>query len=116
MEKIDKRTYSDLVIILGMMSKDMREKINPKFIKTIIDNSSKDYKSDIIPYIPLKEQKLSKQTEAFLAMMYKDYFETKEINEAEMQILDISKEKKIGGLFDKIKSFVKNLFRGMKKK
>lgn len=140
MERVDKKTYSDLVVILGMMSLDMRARINPKFVKAIVNNASKEYKSDIKPYIPLREQQLSKQTEAFLALIYKGYFENEKSDEEivqglsgvledekeiqnenkeiiktketkENQILHISKEKKISSIFRKIKLCIKNILR-----
>jgi len=75
MENINKKTYSDLVVIFQMMSTEMLEKINSQFINVVIKKASKEYKSDINPCIPLKEQKLSKQTEAFLALIYNNYFD-----------------------------------------
>lgn len=66
--------YSDLVVIFDMMSKEMLSKISPKFIKAIKEKASNEYKSEINPCIPLRKQKLNKDTEAFLAIIYKVYF------------------------------------------
>ena len=123
MDKIGEKTYSDLVIIFKMMSPSMLQRINPKFIKTVLSKASPECKSDINPYIPLRNQKLSKQTEAFLAMMYKDYFcdEDKIVQDEKINIkavseqtsnnsnklLDIRKERKISIIFNKIKNWFK---------
>ena len=102
-------------------------------------SDGKEYKSDINPCIPLKEQKLSKQTEAFLALIYNNYFDdsknnvNKEIkleenicgpkddniqilekektnNMVKMDVLDIKKENVILKMFRKLLKLVKNWF------
>ena len=139
MNIINKKTYSDLVVIFQMMSSEMLEKINSQFINVVIKKASKEYKSDINPCIPLKEQKLSKQTEAFLALIYNNYFDdsknnvNKEIkleeniccpkddniqilekektnNMVKMDVLDIKKENVILKMFRKLLKLVKNWF------
>ena len=49
-----------------------------KFIEFIKDNCDKNCKSNIKPYIPLKEQDISKETQAILALIYESYFSTEE--------------------------------------
>ena len=78
METISKQTFSDLSVIFKMMPNEIIKAINPKFIEFIKDNCDKNCKSNIKPYIPLKEQDISKETQAILALIYESYFSTEE--------------------------------------
>ena len=78
METISKQTFSDLSVIFKMMPNEIIKAINPKFIEFIKDNCDKNCKSNIKPYIPLKEQDISKETQAILALIYESYFATEE--------------------------------------
>lgn len=131
MEILDRRTYSDLVVIFEMMSPNILKKINPKLVKLIIENASNEFKSDIKPYIPLKEQKLSSETEAFLGLIYINYFNEcienkditidlvkdlkKEVNlvdndNLKTQLLDIRSKNGFKLFFEKIKRYLKKWF------
>lgn len=78
METISKQTFSDLSVIFKMMPNEIIKAINPKFIEFIKDNCDKNCKSNIKPYIPLKEQDINKETQAILALIYESYFSTEE--------------------------------------
>ena len=78
METISKQTFSDLSVIFKMMPNEIIKAINPKFIEFIKDNCDKNCKSNIKPYIPLKEQDISKETQDILALIYESYFSTEE--------------------------------------
>ena len=78
METISKQTFSDLSVIFKMMPNEIIKAINPKFIEFIKDNCDKNCKSNIKPYIPIKEQEISKETKAILALIYESYFATDE--------------------------------------
>ena len=78
METISKQTFSDLSVIFKMMPNEIIKAINPKFIEFIKDNYDENCKSNIKPYIPLKEQEISKETQAILALIYESYFATDE--------------------------------------
>lgn len=78
METISKQTFSDLSVIFKMMPKEMIKAINPKFIEFVKDNYDEKYKSTIKPYIPLKNQDISKETKCILALIYESYFATEE--------------------------------------
>ena len=78
METIRKQTFSDLSVIFKMMPNEMIKAINPKFIEFIKDNCDENYKSNIKPYIPLKNQDVSKETQSILALIYESYFATDE--------------------------------------
>lgn len=74
----DRKNFADVSIIIKMMSKDMQDKINPKFIKLIEDNKDTKYISYIDNNIPLKKQKLSADTKTLLALIYRDYLCSKD--------------------------------------
>ena len=78
METINKQTFSDLSVIFKMMPDEILKAINPKFIEFIKYNCDENCKSNIKPYIPLKEQEISKETQAILALIYESYFATDE--------------------------------------
>ena len=77
---ISEDTYADINVILNMMPNSMLEKINKKFIEFVKNKESNSTGlSNINPYLPLKDQKLSKETEAILALIYDAYFNNEEI-------------------------------------
>jgi len=94
----DRQAFTDISIIIQMMSKSMKNKINPNFIKLIEENKDTEYVSNIDKEIPLKEQTLNENTKIILALIYRDYLcsedmrkellkqEKKEIEEKEEEI------------------------------
>lgn len=74
----DKQAFTDLSVIIKMMPKNMREKINTNFINLIEQYKDTDYTSTVNPNIPIRNQKLSETTEALLALIYRDYLCTEE--------------------------------------
>ena len=69
----DRQAFADVSIIIQMMPKTMRQKINPKFIRFIESNKDTEYKSYINKNIPLKNQNLTENTKTLLALIYRDY-------------------------------------------
>ena len=94
----DRQAFTDISIIIQMMSKSMKNKINPNFIKLIEENKDTEYVSNINKEIPLKEQTLNENTKIILALIYRDYLcsndmrnellkqEKKEIKEKEEEL------------------------------
>lgn len=78
MENISKQTFSDISVIFKMMPNEMLKAINPKFIEFIKNNCDENCKSNIKPYIPLRRQDISKETQSILALIYESYFATDE--------------------------------------
>ena len=76
--KDNSKTYSDLAVIFKMMPDDMIKKIDSKFIEYVQNNADVNYKSNIKPYIPLREQIISKETERMLGLIYEKYLLTEE--------------------------------------
>ena len=73
---ITDETYLDLSRIFDMMSPSMIRKINPNFVDFIKKKASKVKRfSTINPYIPIREQKLSKEVEIILGMIYVEYLQ-----------------------------------------
>lgn len=69
----DKMAFTDISIIIGMMPEIFKEKIDSKFIKIIEKYKDKEYKSNINPEIPLKNQELNHDTKVLLALIYKQF-------------------------------------------
>ena len=68
-----RRAYLEISIIISMMTKQMKKKINPGFIEFIERNKLKSKKCDINPSLKLENQKITnEETIALLAIIYKD--------------------------------------------
>lgn len=94
----DRQAFSDLSIIIKMMTNDMRKKINPEFIKFIEENKDTDYVSNINENIPLEKQNLKENTKTLLALIYREYLcseTTREelLKKEKIQIEEKEKEK-----------------------
>ena len=73
--------YKDTYVVINMMSKEMKEKINPKFIKFLEENQDKEYESYLNNKIPLERQKIRPELKLMLSIIYIQYLcdsETKE--------------------------------------
>lgn len=101
----------EVLEILSQMEKEKVNKIPKKFITFLEDNASKTYKCKLDRSIPLKNQKLKKETKAFLALIYlnywcksedekNEYIETLKKNEREYQ-KELSEKYNIDNLFKK---------------
>lgn len=106
-------TYADINVIFQMMPNNMLEKINKKFVDFIKNQASETRGiSNINPYIPIREQKLSKETETILALLYYSYFEEKE----NKNIIIFNNEKDVKSEMKEQKSNAKNILLVNKKK
>ena len=73
--------YKDTYVVVNMMSKEMKEKINPKFIKFLEENQDKEYESYLNNKIPLERQEIRPELKLMLSIIYIQYLcdsETKE--------------------------------------
>ncbi len=73
--------YKDTYVVINMMSKEMKEKINPKFIKFLEENQDKEYESYLNNKIPLERQEIRPELKLMLSIIYIQYLcdsETKE--------------------------------------
>lgn len=73
MNNVNSEVYMDISIIISMMPNEMRNKISKGFINFVESNKSNNYVSNINPQIPLKEQKIRKETKEMLGIIYRDY-------------------------------------------
>ena len=73
MSKINEEDCSDISIIIGMMPKEMKDKISNNFIDFIENNKSRQYVSNINPNVPINQQEIKKETKEMLGMIYRDY-------------------------------------------
>lgn len=74
----DKQTFADISVIIKMMPEEMRGKISKEFIKFLEQNKDTEYTSYIDSTKPIKQQKLHKDTQTMLALIYRDYLCDKE--------------------------------------
>lgn len=88
------RTLSDIDLILNEIDEETRNKIPNKLQKFIKENKLENYVSEINVKLPLEEQKLSRDTKAFLAMLYLNYWCTtnEEKEEFQKQLKENEKE------------------------
>lgn len=91
MTKEDKESLSDVSIIINMMNKEMRNKINPQFIKFVEENKDDEYVSEIDRGKPIEKQNIRYEVKVMLALIYRDYI----CSEKERKILLNTEEEKI---------------------
>ena len=65
--------YKDTYVVINMMSKEMKEKINPKFIKFLEENQDKEYESYLNNKIPLERQEIRPELKLMLSIIYIQY-------------------------------------------
>ena len=80
-----RKTLCDIDLILEQLSEEERNKVPAKLRKLIHDNKLENYTSNIRVDIPLEDQKLSDNTNAFLAMLYINYWTEDENEKLELQ-------------------------------
>ena len=73
-EKIDKRVWNQLYIILEKMPYDMKIKISKKFIKYIVENKDENYEFKYDETKPLDKQELLEDTKSILTIICLNYF------------------------------------------
>lgn len=97
MDVQDRQAFSDVSIIIKMMPKSMRLKINPSFIKFIEDNKDIEYVSNINKKILLKNQTLNERTKEILALIYRDYLcsNSTRVKLLEQEIKEIEEQERI---------------------
>ena len=110
------RTLCDIDLILSQVDERTKNKIPVKLQKFIHENKLDNYTSKINIEVPLEEQELHRETKAFLAMLYLNYWcesqEEKEQFKAQMNENEIKYQKElqekysIDNLFKKTKEEV----------
>ncbi len=105
-----RKTLSDVDLILNELTEDEVNKIPKKLRKFISDNKLKEYKSSIITDKPIEDQELTSSTQAFLAMLYLNYWCENEDEKKELTDILSKNEKEYKRLIDE-KYSTDNLFK-----
>ena len=82
MEEIYKKAFKEVYEILKYVPDEDKKKIPEDFIKIIEDNMNKEYEFKIDKSTDFENQKLLEETKAILAIIYRDYWATREEKEA----------------------------------
>ena len=89
MEEFNKRGISEVIEILNHTDKEIVKKIPQNFINFLFDNSDDNYKPNINFYDTDWKNHLQEDTQAILALIYRDYIlsddERKELLKAEQE-------------------------------
>lgn len=110
-DSIYKDAFKEVSVILENTDEELLSKIPNKFIEFIKNNMNTEYKTYLNPSIDLDKQKLLKETEAILSLIYRSYFATDEeknqfmyTDEIELQKIEERKKqeyKSIDEIFNK---------------
>lgn len=90
MENFNKKAVSEVIEILNHTDKKIIEKIPQKFIDFLFENADKDYIPNIDFYDENWENSIQEDTQAILALLYRDYIVSPE--EREELLIEEKKE------------------------
>jgi len=88
------KAYTEVLEIIKYFSKQEYEKIPKEKIEFYKKNRDKNYNFKINPTIDLDKQNISKEANAIIINLYKDYYATEEQKIKIDQILKLNQEKK----------------------
>ncbi len=86
-DDIYKNSFKEVYVILQNTDKELVDMIPLKFIDFIKSNMNSDYITNIKTDVPIDNQKLLKETEAVLSLIYRSYWATEQ-EKAEFAIND----------------------------
>jgi hypothetical protein len=89
-----KRTLCDIDIILNELKDEEKNMIPLKLRNIIHDNRLEGYQSQIRTDIPIEQQQLHPDTQAFLAMLYLNYWCKDENEKKELRTILVDNEEK----------------------
>ena len=92
MENFNKKAVSEVIEILEHTDKEIVEKIPKKFIEFLFENKENNYIPNIDFYDENWEKSIQEDTQAILALLYKDYIASKD---EKLKILKEEQEEKI---------------------
>lgn len=92
MESFNKKAVSEVIEILNHTDKEIVEKIPQKFIDFLFENEDKDYIPNIDFYDENWEKSIQEDTQAILALLYRDYIVSEE---EKIKLLKEEQEEKI---------------------
>ena len=87
------KAYTELLEIISHFSEDEYSKIPSEKIKFYEDNKDKNYNYKINPQIDLSKQYISKETEALIVILFRDYFATPKQKETLINLLRQNQQK-----------------------
>lgn len=87
------RAYTEVLEILNHFSKEEYNKIPEEKISFYRNNKDKDYIYKINPEVDLSEQKISKEANAILVSLFRDYFATEKQRQTLKNLLNQNQEK-----------------------
>lgn len=79
--------YKDVYTIIEMMSPDLKNKINKKFIDFLKENQDVEFEGTVNKKIPIKNQNLREEIKIMLSLIYINYFCTEQ-NKEDLLILE----------------------------
>lgn len=77
-DEVYRNSFKEVYDILGNTEKELVEKIPEHFMNLLKENMNENYKTNIRTDVDIDKQKLSKETEAILALIYRSYWATDE--------------------------------------
>jgi len=92
MENFNKKAVSEVIEILNHTDKEIVEKIPQKFIDFLFENEDKDYIPNIDFYDENWENFIQEDTQAILALLYRDYIVSED---EKMKLLKEEQEEKL---------------------
>lgn len=92
MENFNKKAVSEVIEILNHTDKKIIEKIPQKFIDFLFENADKDYIPNIDFYDENWENSIQEDTQAILALLYRDYIVSED---EKMKLLKEEQEEKL---------------------
>ena len=120
-DEVYQKAFKEINDILDNTDEELIKRIPIKFIEFIKNNMNKKYITNINTEIKISEQKLLKETESILSLIYRTYWanetEKKEFAEEDFKrILEIEKKKKenyigknVDEIFEKRKKVSENI-------
>ena len=98
MIELTKENFSEVYEIINHLTQELRNKIPSDFVEFVSKNKDNNYVSEIDFTKNINEQKISKETRAILAIIYRDFLCNKEekkklIKEDEKYLLELEKTK-----------------------
>lgn len=78
MDNLNKRSVSEVIVILEHTNKEIIKKIPQKFLKFLYEVQDKNYKVDLDFSAPDWDSNLDEDTKAILALIYRDCIVSKE--------------------------------------
>ncbi len=87
------KAYTEVLEILSHFSKEEYDKIPEEKINFYKNNMDKDYIYNINPEVDLSEQEVSKEANAILVSLFRDYFATEKQKQTLKNLLNQNQEK-----------------------